>query len=190
MKKLLFIAVCVAALVSCNKQVEQKPFDVMEYDSVTVKDGTGSPVRLSIKYLMDSTANELIKSEEELNQFFEGIVWNLERECKHPRTFIPAKVWNVECTDIIEYNGEKIYVLKSLVDGYAKNGFGVEDKISDVLNLIAWREVTHLEGDEETPATDWAYWHIMPNDKYFVDFFKENIDKKIARTNKANQNEE
>lgn len=179
MKKLLLLAACVAVLASCGKQ-EVKPFNVMDYDSVTVKDGNKNEVRLSIKYLLDSTANDLIKSEEELNQFFNGIVWNLQNECNNPRTFVPEKIWNVEFKDVIEYKGEKIYVIESLVDGVAKNGFGVEGSVSDILHLIAWREVTHFEAEDDEPAEDWAYWHVMENDEFFLNKFKEDIDRKLG----------
>ena len=182
MKRLFFITACAAVLFSsCGKQQESKPFDVRDIDSVTVKDGNKNEVRLSIKFLLDSTTNDLFQSEEELNQFFEGIVWNLQTECSNPRSFVPEKIWNVEFVDTIEYKGEKMFVIKSLVDGVAKNGFGVEGKVSDILNLIAWREITHFEAEGDEQAEDWAFWHVMANDKFYLDKIKENIDKRHSK---------
>lgn len=178
MKKLLFIAACVAALVSCNKQVEQKPFDVRDIDSITVKDGADNPVKLSV--LLDSTYNDLFKSEKEVNDFFERVVWNLKTQCNHPRTFVPNYVGFLHFKDTIEYKDINIYNFQVLVQGVAKNSYGVEGDVSDILNLIAWRDVTHLEATEDEPAEDWVYWHVMPNDKFFMDSFKSDIDKKLA----------
>lgn len=182
MKKLLFPMLIIGMIVSsCTKQVEEKPFNVMDYDSVTVKDGADNPVRLSIKFLLDSTANDLIKSEEELNQFFERVVWNLQKKCKYERTFKPTKIWNVECKDIIEYKGENLYVLQSLVDGVACNAFGIEDNITDILDLLAWREVTVFEAEGDEPADEYVFWHVMPNEPFFLDSYKSDIDRKLNK---------
>lgn len=180
MKKLFLMTACVAVLFSsCGKQ-EVKPFDVMDYDSVTVKDGAKNDVRLSIKFLLDSTANELIKSEDELNNFFERIVWNLQTECNYPLTFVPTQILSVECKDVIEYRGENIYNIVSLVKGKAKNAFGVEGEISDVLDLIAWREATVFESEGDEAPTEFVYWHILPNTDNFMKDFEEDIDRKLA----------
>ncbi len=182
MKKILLFSVVVVLCIGCNKDVSSQKFNVLDYDSVTVKDGADNPVRLNIEFLLDSTANDIIKSEEELNSFFSRIVWNLQLECNYPRTFIPTKISTLKFLDTIEYKGDKIYVLESLVHGVASNAYGVEGDVADILDLIAWRSVTYSKADEQGHVEElFALWSIMKNDRYYLKEFKERIDDQKSK---------
>jgi len=176
MKQYLLFVICVITLFSsCAKPVKEKPFDVRDVDSVTVKDGADNPVKLSIKYLLDSAYNDIFKSEEELNQFFDKVVWNLKNECTYPQGFKPTNIINFAIYhNPYQYKGEKIYHLHAFVECVVTNGFGVVYEGGDILDLIAWREKDIISPEEEH-----IYWHVMPNETYFENCFKEDIDKKL-----------
>jgi len=178
MKKLFLFAICVMALlVSCTKQVQEEPFNAGDVDSITVKDGADNDTRISVICALDSTAYGYFFNEKELSQFYGEIVSFLRDECRYPRTFKPLRVYSVKFKDTIDYRGITIYKIEAFLTGYAKNGFGVESDITEIFDLIAWRDVERLPANEEQPERDWAYWFVMKDRESAMKSIEHQIDR-------------
>lgn len=191
MKKVLFPLLMLSFIISaCNKVAEQKPFLATDVDSITIKDGAGNPYRIKVKYTLgyDSTdiINRIVFSEKELTEFVSGIYSNLKSECKYPRTFKPVSLMGFEVLDTINIDGENILHIKVLATGVASNAFGVEGDISDILDLLAWKQMCKPLSEEETKEAinegenpyDYTYfWHIYDNEEYWLNIIKKDITR-------------
>ena len=180
MKKFLFPLLVLAMIVSSCGKVTEKPFKASECDSVTIKDGSENPVTISVHFLMDSACvlNDLIENKKEYEDFIGDIFWNLKKECKYELTFKPEHLYGLEIGETEVYNGVNMYRITTLAEGVASNGFGVPSKVSEVLHLVAWREVyTWDDGTYD------VFWRVLPDDDWWMEYIKGDIDKYVARIN-------
>lgn len=181
-------------LISCTQKVKEKPFLATDVDSITIKDGADNPMRLNIKFSLglDSTdiINRMVFSEQELTEFVTGIFTNLKYSCKYPRTFKPKDLIGFEVLDTVNFEGENILHIQVLAVGYASNAYGVESDVSEMLDLMAWKEIlpplSEKEQKEaiaegENPYDYTYYWHIYRNEQ----FWAEQLVKDIAKAHQA-----
>ena len=178
MKKVLFVLLMIGMIISSCTKVQEKPFLATDVDSVIVKDGAENKVKVYVKYQLgfDSAAaiNSVVRSEEELSQFVDGIYWNLKNECKYPRTFKPSRLLGLNFTDTLAYSTDTVYRFNVFAYGTACNAFGVEQEISDYFDLLAWKESEVLEDGMFT------YIHIYPNEEFWVNIISKGIGEPIV----------
>lgn len=190
MKKLLFPLLMIMMIVSsCTPKAEEKQFLATDVDSVTIKDGSGSPVKVNVKFTLgyDSTAviNKMVYSEKELAEFVSRLYDNLKYKCNYPRTFKPVTLIGFNVLDTINMDGENVFHIEVLAKGVACNAYGVPSDVSDMLDLLAWKQILPPLSEEDTkeaidegenPYDYTYYWHVYNNEKYWI----EQLHKDIA----------
>lgn len=127
MKKALFTTalslLCIISLSSCGK--------VETIMNVKVKDGSGNEVKCSVT--VSQEACELFGTDiKSFNTFVQSVSNQMKRECKNPRTFVPENFY----LNDLKVEREGTYTMTVLVRGYAKNGFGVDGDVSDVIDVL------------------------------------------------------
>ena len=191
MKKLLFIAACVAALVSCNKPVEKEErFIATGVDTLIIHDGAYNKIPLCVHCafaLPDDTLaliNRLVNDTDDYAGFVQELFNIQQLKCNYQRTYVPESICMLSITDSIDYNGEIIYKFRYLAGGYAKNGFGVDCNINDVCEAYGWHEITEYKdedtGDIRMTTRRW-YLTFVDRNNVGLNSLKELIDGYLER---------
>lgn len=165
MKKILLLLAVASLVIGCtNKPVEEKekPFIPYLIDSLTIRDGAENPVKVRVRGVFghDSTAiiNKWVSDTLEYRMLVESIFEELKENCYHPRTFIPDELMAFEITDTIPCNNSYIYKANVLATGFAKNSYGVEGEVRDILRLIMYRRTIVYD------TYSINYWMVTPDE--------------------------
>lgn len=142
MKKLSLLALAVLCLFGCTKS-----FHVAEVDSVNIKDGSDNvvPINLALTFssvdsVLCTKMDNFIKNEEELTDFVQGTFNVLKYKCNYPRTFKPSYLSLIEFQDTLLIDSAEVYEYSCYAHGYAKNAYGVEGSVSELLHLLCYKE--------------------------------------------------
>lgn len=127
MKKTLFtIALsifCIISFASCGK------VDTMM--NVKVQDGSGNEVKCSVT-VSEDVCELFGKDVSSFNMLVQNAFTQMKSECQHPRTFVPEGLFMHD----LKVQREGTYTVSAYVRGCAKNGFGVEGDVSDVIEIL------------------------------------------------------
>ena len=132
MKKILLSLCLIALLCSCNK---------VDFSSVTIKDGMDKEVKInaaSAFFGFEKFVNEQT-DKEGFTKFLQHQFDKLKIDCKNELTFVPMSIMGFDTTGkvVVDFKGTQytLYEYNCRVEGMAKNGFGVEQKVSKLIGL-------------------------------------------------------
>lgn len=99
--------------------------------NVKVQDGSGNEVKCSVT--VSKEVCELFGTDvSSFNTFVQSVSNQMKRKCNNPRTFVPDHFY----LNDLKIEREGTYTMTVLVQGHAKNGFGVEGDVSDVIDVL------------------------------------------------------